>query len=109
MGIDPFAAEGVKAGVSPAFRHPDEFPGDFPFTKEHGEDFVAEELLQISEVESGSDPEPALPVEPAIRRQDMQVGMKAVRIISKGLCGYDRPWGSLGCGHCGFKTRMAIC
>ena len=42
MWIDPFPAEDVKAGVSPAVHDTDEFAGDLAFPKEHFEHLMAE-------------------------------------------------------------------
>jgi hypothetical protein len=53
--------------VSPALHHTDELPSDLSFTQQHGEHAVAEELLEIFKVESGSDPEHTESVKNAIR------------------------------------------
>jgi hypothetical protein len=106
MGIDPFAAEDVKAGVSPALHHTDELPGDFPFTEEHGKHAVAEQLLQVLQVEPWGDPEQPLAVKTPVRNQDMQMGMIAVRPLTKSLRGHDGPKGSPRCGHCGVQERL---
>jgi len=90
MGIDPFTAEDIEPGVSPALHHPDELPGDFPFTQQHGKHAMAEEFFQICEVESGSDPEYPLTEKGAVGCQYMQMGMIPIWPLTKGLRGHYR-------------------
>jgi hypothetical protein len=84
-GLDASAGKDVEAGVSPAVEHADEFPGDLFLTQEHREHLQAEELLQVLELEWRSDPEQALLVKTTIRAEDVQVGVKALRVVTKGV------------------------
>lgn len=47
----------------------------------------AEEIFQVLHIALRSDPEPTLPVKTALRTEDMQVGAKALRVVTKGLSG----------------------
>ena len=90
MVMDPFAAEDVEPGMSSALHHTDELLGDFASMHEHVKHSMAEEFLQVFELESRGDPEQAFRVKTAVRGQYMQMRMIPVRPLAKGLRGHDR-------------------
>jgi len=101
--LDTFAGKDVEPGVPPAVEHAGKFRGDFPLAQEHGELLHVEEPLHVLHVELRSHPEQALPIEAAIGCQDVQMWVKAVRTIPKGLCGHYRGGDRLGFRHCGLQ------
>jgi hypothetical protein len=81
--------------------HADELPGDFSFTRQHGKHAMAEQGLQVFELESMGDLEHPLTVKGAVSCHYMQMGMIPIWPLTKSLCGHDYPWGGLWFWHRG--------
>jgi len=79
--LDALTGKDVEAGVSPTVEHPDEFPGDFPFTQEHGEHLHAEELFQVLDVEFRCDPKCPLTVKTPIGAHYVQMGIEKTKCL----------------------------
>ena len=77
--------------MAPGHEHVDQVLCDFSFGKEHFEDLMLEDGLQILKFEGGCNPEHASPIETPISNQDMTVGIKSQE-IPKGLYGNNSPW-----------------
>ncbi len=105
-GLDALAGKDVEAGVSPTVEHADELRGDLLLSQEHGEHLDAEELLEGLLVQFWRDPEQAFPVKTPIRGQDMQVGVKALRVISKRLRGNHRSGDRIRFRHRGLQKAL---
>jgi hypothetical protein len=56
----------------------------------YGEHLEAEEFLQVLALESRCGPEQAVAVKTPVRAEDMQVAVKALRVVSKSSCGHIR-------------------
>ena len=63
--------------MTPRHQHADQVLGNFSLGKEHFENFLLEEGLQILELECGRNPEGALTVETTICTESMAVGVKS--------------------------------
>jgi len=65
--------------------------------------WVAEELLQLLQVESWGEPEHAFRIETPVGGQDMQMGMMPVRQVSESVRGHDPAGTATRLGHCGLQ------
>ena len=105
--------------MPPGHQHVDQVLGDFSLGKEHPEDLVAEDRLQVFELECRCNSEHAITVKTAIRAKNVAVGIKPVKTIFPSLtksgpsaaqwsgCMFVLPYGKKRCtGHAEFTRTI---
>ena len=91
--------------MTPRHEHADQVLGDFSFGKEHFENSMLEDGLQILMLECGRNPEGALTAETTICTENVAVGVKPQE-IPEGLYGNHSAWHSILLWHIFLKKDL---